>query len=426
MKVTVGPLRAAVALVAWAAFGCLAPEVARADSDADALSLADTVTANTSAHRDWQWAFEAGVGNYNAASQTTNAVLADNARLSSSVSYDGSLAPNWRAVFSNRLDAGWRAGVGRYNAVDTLKQAYLSWQPNPTTIVDAGRVNLREGVAQGFNPTDFFKTNAVRSIVSIDPASLRENRMGSVMLRGQVLWASGSLSGLVSPKLASQPSSATFNPDLGATNNQSRYMLTLTQRLFGTVAPQWLLYGGDGISPQLGLNVSLLTGSATTAYFEYSGGRSEHLAAGAGESKGFHSKFATGFTHTFPNNLSVTIEYDYDGASPDRSAWNRLASDPARYWRYRRAANAAQELMTRQALFNYVTWQDALMRHLDLTAMLHYDLVDHSYSTWLEARYHWPRTDVAVQWQTNHGASQSTYGADAQKQVVQAVATFFF
>lgn len=418
-------LRACAAGVAIVV-GCCAPVAARADSDADALLLADSASAATSAHRDWQSALEFGLGSYNAASQATNAELADTVRLSSSVGYDGMFAPGWRAVFSNRLDAGWRAGMGQYNVVDTLKQAYLSWQPTETTMIEAGRINLREGVASGFNPTDFFKANAVRSIVSIDPASLRENRLGSVMLRGQVLWSGGSLSALVSPKVASQASDATFNPDFGATNNRTRYMLTLTQRLFGTVAPQWLLYGGDGISPQLGLNVTALLGDATTGFLEYAGGRGTAFAGGINGSESFHSRLATGVTHTFPNNLSLTVEYDYDGASADRTTWNRLATDPARYWQYRTAINDAQDLMTRQALFSYVTWQDAFVRHLDLTAMLHYDLADHSYSTWLEARYHWTRADVALQWQTNHGASHSSYGADPQKHVLQAVTTFFF
>lgn len=417
---------AAAAVAALAAVGCCVSISARADSDTDALSLADYATASTIRRSDWQSSFELGLGSYNAASQATNAELAANARLSSSVSYDGTFARGWRAVFSNRLDAGWQAGVGQYNAINTLKQAYLSWQPNETTIADAGRVNLREGVASGFNPTDYFKANAVRSIVSIDPASLRENRLGSVMLRSQMLWSGGSFSALVSPKLASQPSDATFSPDFGATNNRTRYMLTLTQHLFGAFAPQWLLYGGDGISPQLGLNFTTVLGDSTTGFLEYSGGRGKAFADGPDGPDTFHSRLATGFTYTFSNNLSLTLEYDYDGASANRAMWNQLATDPARYWQYRNAVNDAQDLMTRQSLFSYATWPGGLVRHLDLTAMLHYDLVDHSYSTWMEARYHWSRVDLAVQWQTNHGASHSTYGANPQKQVWQAVTTLFF
>ncbi|MET3434400.1 hypothetical protein ABIC71_003909 [Herbaspirillum seropedicae] len=418
---------AAVITIATAvATGCYPATAAGADNDSEALSLADSATTTATTRRDWHATFEVGLGSYSAASQATNADMADTLRLSSSISYDKALTSDWRVFFSNRLDAGWRDGTGQYNAINTLKQAYLSWQPSETTVFDVGRINLREGVASGFNPTDFFKANAIRSIVSIDPASLRENRLGSVMLRNQVLWPNGAFSWLVSPKLASQPSEATFNPDFGATNSQTRYMLTLTQRLFGTVAPQWLLYGGDGIAPQLGMNVAMLLNSGTTGFFEYAGGRGMAFSTSSNGSQSFHSRLATGLTHTFANNLSLTIEYDYDGASADHATWSGLATDPVRYWQYRSKINAAQDLTTRQALFSYVTWQDAFVRRLNMTAMMHYDLTDHSSSTWLEARYQWTRADVALQWKTNRGASYSSYGADLQKQVWQAVLTFFF
>jgi hypothetical protein len=409
------------------AIGCIVPlSAARAGSDADALALADTAVANTSVHSNWTTAFELAAGSYDAASQSSDAQLADNARVSSIIGYDGSFAPDWRAVFANRLDVGWRSGTGRYNAVDTLKQVYVSWQPSATTVFDLGRVNLREGVAVGLNPTDFFKTGALRTIVSIDPKSLRENRLGAVMLRGQALWSGGSLSAVLSPRLGASPSRATFSPDFAATNGENRYLVSVAQKLGGAVSSQWLLYGGESISPQLGVDLSALLGSATTAFLEYAGGRGVMLADGAAGPKAFRSKLAVGLTHTFPINLSATIEYDYDGASADRKTWRALAAEPGRYWQYRRAVNDAQELMTREAMFAYVTWQDAFVRRLDLTEMLHFDLVDRSWSTWTEARYHWPRVDLAVQWEANFGALHSNYGAAAQSQVVQTVMTIFF
>lgn len=422
-----GRVRSAAAAALVAAIGSAVPySAARADGDADALALADTAVAGTAAHSNWTTAFELAAGNYNAASQTNDAQLADNARVSSILGYDGSFAPNWRAVFANRLDAGWRSGTGGYNAVDTLKQAYVSWQPSPTTVLDLGRVNLREGVALGFNPTDFFKTGALRTIVSIDPKSLRENRLGTVMLQGQALWPGGSVSAVLSPRLAASASNATFSPDFGATNNENRYLLSLAQKLGGAVSSQWLLYGGESISPQLGVDLTALLGPATTAFLEYSGGRGAMLADGPAGPKAFHSKLALGLTHTFPINLSATLEYDYDGASADGRTWRALAARPGLYWQYRGAVNDAQELMTREAMFGYVTWQDAFVRHLDLTEMLHFDVVDHSWSTWTEARYHWPRVDLAVQWETNLGSSHSNYGAAAQSQIVQTVMTIFF
>ncbi|MFX1739793.1 hypothetical protein PXJ20_26580 [Paraburkholderia sp. A1RI_3L] len=413
------------ALVCAAGLAAAHPALAADDVDGDALRLADTATAAPVTPSNWRGTFEAAVANYTAANQTAPVTLNDNARVSNTLSYDGT-AGNWRTIISNRLDAGWRAGTSQYNAVDTLKQAYVSWQADPNAIVDVGRVNLREGVASGFNPTDFFKAGALRSVVSIDPESLRENRLGSVMARGQLLWNGGSMTALVSPRLNTHPSDATFDPDLGATNARTRFMLSGSQRLFGNLSPQWLLYGGEGIAPQLGVNVTTLIDDATVGFLEYAIGRGSGVADLAQATSSWNSKLATGVTHTFANKLSLTLEYDYDGASASATAWRALQDDTSRYWRYRNAASIAQELMTRRSLFVYASMPDVFVQHLALTAMARYNLDDHSYFTWLEARYHWPRTDFALQWQSNHGSARSVYGAQAQSEIVQAIATFFF
>jgi hypothetical protein len=409
-----------------AASTVLAPAAkAAGDADSAALQLADTVTVAPLHSSNWRGTFEAAAANYTAASQTSQVTLDDNARVSGTLDYDGTFG-DWRAILSNRIDAGWRAGASQANAIDTLKQAYLSWQPSPNAIVDVGRINLREGVASGFNPTDFFKAGAVRSVVSIDPESLRENRLGSVMARGQVLWNGGSATALVSPRIDTQPSAAALNPDLGATNRRTRYMLSVTQRLFGQFAPQWLIYGGEGISPQLGVNATSLIDDSTVGFAEYAIGRGNAIADAPGAAKRWYSKLASGVTHTFANRLSLTIEYDYDGASVGRAAWRALQNDRARYQRYRAAASIAQELMTRQSLFAYASMPDVFVQHLDLTAMARCDLDDGSYFTWLEARYHWPHNDLALQWQSDHGAARSVYGAQAQSEILQVVVTFFF
>lgn len=420
----------AVSKGAWLAMGVLSMSLAHAaaDIDSDALSLADQVgaTAPIAAPSHWRGSFEAAAANYGAARQAAAGQLNDTARVASSMSYDGRLFDGWRAVFSNRLDTGWREAHGTYNAVDTLKQAYVSWQPTPSALLDVGRINVRGGVASGFNPTDFFKADAIRSVVSIDPASLRENRLGSVMIRSQALWADGSASASISPRLADHASEATFSPDFGATNRQWRYLLSGTQRLFGGVAPQWLVYGGADIPPQFGVDATALLDDATVLFVEYAGGRSRSLADGPRAAHRFHSRLATGLTRTFPGKVSATLEYDYDGVSANRSAWAALRTDPARYGAYRDAVARAQELTTRQSVFSYISWQDAIVRHLDATLMGRYDLIDDSFFAWVEARYHWPRADLAVQWQADHGGSRSVYGAGSQRNVVQTILTFYF
>lgn len=396
------------------------------DIDADALSLADAASSTIAVPSRWRGSFEMAAANYNAARQAENGQLNDTVRVASSLSYDGLLFGGWRAVLSNRLDAGWRDANGTYNAVDTLKQAYVSWQPMPSTLFDAGRINVREGVASGFNPTDFFKADAIRSVVSIDPASLRENRLGSVMLRSQALWAGGSVSALVSPRLAGRPSEATFSPDFGATNRQWRYLVSGTQRLYGSFSPQWLVYGGADIRPQFGVNATALLDDATVLFVEYAGGQGKSLADGPEAGNHFHSRLATGATRAFTGKVSVTLEYDYDGLSANRSAWGALGMDRARGGAYRGAVAREQELTTRQSIFSYISWQDAMVHHLDATLMGRYDLVDDSFFAWVEARYHWPRADLAVQWQADHGGLHSVYGAGSQSNVLQAILTFYF
>ena len=62
----------------------------------------------------------------------------------------------------------------------------LCWQPEGgSSIFDFGRINVRGGPGYGYNPTDFFRDGSLRVITSADPFALRQNRMGSVMLRAQ-------------------------------------------------------------------------------------------------------------------------------------------------------------------------------------------------------------------------------------------------
>lgn len=165
---------------------------------------------------------------------------------------------------------------------------------------------------------------------------------------------------------------------------------------------------------------------ATVVFVEYAGGQGRALADGPAASERFHSRLSTGATRTFPGKVSVTLEYDYDGLSANRPTWDALRRDPVRYGAYRDAVSRTQELTTRQSIFAYATWEDAIVRHLDTTVMGRYDLIDHSAFTWVEARYHWPRTDVAVQWQADHGGAHSAYGAAMQADVFQAIVTFYF
>src|SRR5690349_12130232 len=95
-------------------------------SELDALSIADKASSSESRPaRDWQLSMEAAAGH---STQRGGAVSNENLRLSLDFSLDKSLAPGWRAVLADRLDMNWLNRPSDQSNVNTLKEAYISWQ----------------------------------------------------------------------------------------------------------------------------------------------------------------------------------------------------------------------------------------------------------------------------------------------------------
>ncbi|MEO8137920.1 MAG: hypothetical protein ABI831_28575 [Betaproteobacteria bacterium] len=396
-------------------------------ADEDALNLADKAEMKAEKPSDWKIFAETGLRE--SARRSDGAAL-HAGRLSLDLRYDKVFAPGWRAVFADRLDMNRSYGAANDGNINTLKEAYLSWQAAPDRIADFGRINQRSGVATGYNPTDYIRAGALRSATSIDPGSLRENRLGSVMLRGQALWKVGSVTALVSPKLADAPNSGAYNLDLGATNQRTRWLVAASHKFSDAINPQFLLSGGQDQLAQLGFNLSVLANDATVVYAEWSGGRSKSLlsqALGGADDSAFRNRVATGLTYTTSGNLSLTAELDYNGAGLDRDGWNALRrGSPAAYGRYRTFASTAQDLATRRGAFFYASWTDAFVKHFDLNAMLRYDAVDSSRLQWVEARYHWTKVDLALQYQRNAGKPGSDYGAASETRIAQLLLRTYF
>lgn len=414
-------------LSAWLALPLFAQAAPPGGDELDALNVADQAPARVEKASDWHTFVEAAYGE---TEQRYGLPAYANGRLSLDTSLDKTLAPGVRLVFADRLDWEWQDEAPDQAKVNTLKELYLSWHVSQQEIIDVGRINTRYGVATGYNPTDYFRDDAVRSIVSINPSSLRNNRLGSVMLREQTLWQGGSLTAMFSPKLDTAASGEPFNVDLGATNNTNRYLIAASQQFSDSFNPQVLLYGEEGKSPQMGLDLTRLFGDATVAFVEWSGGQgaSEYSETFGGPQRDvFRNRLSAGLTYTTPNKISVTLEAEYDGAALDKTNWNALgAGGPARYLQYRDTVQAMQELPTREAVFAYASWQDAGITHLDLTALARQDLTDQSRLTWLEARYHWEHVDLALQWQRYGGKPWSDYGAVPGRTTWQTVATYYF
>lgn len=342
------------------------------------------------------------------------------------------LAPGWRAVVSDRLDhIRPPSEPGVDDTLNNLREAYLSWEgESGSTVIEFGRINLRQGPAYGFNPTDFFRDGALRNVITANPFALRENRLGTVMLRGQLLWSGGTLALALAPKLADGPSGQGLDIDLGATNNRHRVLLTVSQQFSERVSGQALLYKEPTLSAQPGASLTALLGDATVAHAEWSYAREPSLAdrVWSGNSKvSSGDRFAGGLTYSTASKLSLTAEVQINGLALDKSEWDRAGiGGPAVLGAYLLEAEQRQDLATHRAYLLYASQQSAGLKNLDVTAFLRINSEDHSFLSWLELRYHWTNIDLALQWQRYSGKAMSQYGLNPDRQILQFVAAYHF
>jgi hypothetical protein len=351
-------------------------------------------------------------------------------RASVDFSHSANLAPGLRAVVSNRLDYFDPAIAATDSAVNSLREAYLSWQAEGgNTVLELGRINLRYGPAYGYNPTDFFRDGSLRVLTSADPFALRENRLGTVMLRGQYLWANGAVSLALSPKMADKPSADGWNLDLGSTNNRDRYLMALSTQFSQRVSSQVLMYQESGRSATFGFNTTALLSDAATAHLEFTRGSEPSLfnrALAMPSESIARNRFVGGVTYTTLGKLSVTAEYQYNGFGINQADWAALGVAPLTQLAYLREALRLQELAPRQSYLIYVTQKSLWLKDLDLTAYLRLNPIDDSRLAWLELRHHWPSFDLTFQLQRNIGSAGSEFGILPDRRLVQMLGNYYF
>ncbi len=225
-----------------------------------------------------------------------------------------------------------------------LREASLTWEPRSGWYLEAGRINVRNGAALGFNPTDFFKTRTLVGQASLDPSIIRQNRLGTLMVRGQAIWNGGSASIAYAPKIA-RPSPVVEDDPIGvdprfdATNAAHRVLCTLNLELLD-LSPQLLAYFELHRS-KVGANVSRAMGDAVVAYAEWAGGPEETLIARAnafGRATGtlpvtapllpptatnivFRNDAAAGFSWSVAATITFNVEYHFHDAAFSRTDW---------------------------------------------------------------------------------------------------------
>ena len=343
----------------------------------------------------------------------------------------GTPAPTWRDRMSADLTRRWRLPTqlsldvsGRVNVVDDgsvaagydLREAYLTWEPRDRWYLEAGRINVHNGVALGFNPTDFFRPRTLIDQASQDPSVVRDDRLGTAMVRAEHLWTGAEVSIAYAPRLtaptAIRNDTRAATLALGRTNSDDRVLATASVDVLG-LSPQAFLFR-EGGRTRVGAGLSRLVSQSIVAYAEYAGGIEPSLVQQAvelGEQTGaipagaqlplagdsrtrFRSDLAAGGSWAASAvKLTINAEYHYHESGFGRAEWRRWfatgdesPTSAAGLWYLRAFAGDQQEPMARQQLFVRADRLDAMVRNLELTMLAFVDLADGSSLVQLAAR----------------------------------------
>lgn len=402
-------------------------------SDADALELQPETQPDPSATRvasPLKAFVEVGAG---VAQRRPSGETDTLSRLSADLRWSPQVAKGLRAVASARLDKTDPQDPFVAGTVFSLRELYFGWQPGGEGVsLEAGRINLRNGPGYGYNPTDFFRDFALRTITTANPFTLREQRLGAFMASAQRVWQGGAVAFAFAPELDDKgPNGSGSSVDAGATNARNRTLVSLSTSWSQTVSSQLLVYREDDSGVRIGANGTALLSDALVAHAEFTRSRESELLARALGTTGIHPRVRNrgviGLTYTTASRLSLTAEYLYNGFALDRTAWRSAVElGPAALATYFVTAQRLQDSASRDAWFLYANQRDFIAKNVELTVLAKVNGADRSRVIWADLRYKMERVDLALQAQSNAGGGNTEAGIIPLRTSVGVVASLHF
>jgi hypothetical protein len=396
--------------------GLLAASAAKAAAQpADWLPATDdagTAPAATRPSRsDWRMRLEAGGDFGDRLRQANMAVDAAGSQ---------ALSAGATAFVSARLDFDHLSAKGHGTDLWllSLREAYLRLA-SENAWLEMGRINLRPGVALGYNPSDFYREGALLAPRTQDPQRQRESRLGAVQLRAGTTGAAGDFAISASPALDAPQDSSWYAPRWGAVNDgRSQIGLQWTLPRWRGLFTQWLWQRrGDGRVSQ-GLNANIGLGNAWVVHAEWAASsRTPWLALerqdGTGERR--VQQWALGATLSTAAYMQWGLEWQRNGAGLSAPEWRGpwQQADDAGTVRVREAAARQGDPLGRDGLMLSLRIERAGLRDADLGCLWRLDMGDRSQMQWCE----WRLKQEASEWSLSlthfQGAERSAYGASS-------------
>lgn len=340
-------------------------------------------------------------------------------RASADLTADWAARPSFKLTLSDRVDLvaeEHQTWWSRSTARNELREAYATWQPRPRLYLEAGRINVRSGVALGFNPTDVFRPRTLVGQASLDPSVLSRNRLGTAMVRAQAIGERGAVSLIYAPKLF-EPSPigrnpAGVDPRLDATNAAHRVLASASGNA-GDLSVQGLVYLERRRS-KVGLALTRPLGASVVACTEGTLGYEADLIARAIEygretgtlppgapppiptdpSPAARGDVAAGASWAIAARLTLNLEYHFHQGALGDDDWARwFAAGRANpllapeLWYIRGYAAAELEPASQHNAFARVAWPNAGVDNLEVDGFAFVNLRDGSTLTQVTASY---------------------------------------
>jgi len=314
-----------------------------------------------------------------------------------------------------------------------VKDLYYKTELGSAYFLELGRMNVKEGVARGYNPTDYFRGGSALTL-SVDPKERKDNRLGAVLVQGTYIAEDYTIKALYAPEISVDESSIWgnkkhFGLKLHETNKQERATLYAGY----TGLDDWSLsalvhHDDDGI--HLGTNISYIYERAIW-YMEASvNKRAEQiiealdtlhatnaLMANFSTDTDYQTELSLGLNYTFENSVVGTFEYIYNSAGFDSHDWKTYFTLMQTSTKYTPMlgkargviANNAQR-MSKHTLFAMARKSDALP-NLDWVVMAWVNPVDRSTLLQVGTSYDCEDMVFSADIRSYIGKAQSEYGS---------------
>jgi len=304
-----------------------------------------------------------------------------------------------------------------------IKELYYKGKISEKNLFEIGRVNVKEGVARGFNPTDYFKGTTSLTL-STDPKERKDNRLGSLLIQDTMFFDNVTLKAIYSPKIAVDSDKILSDKEhyglhLDETNYRDRGSLYLGYSGVKDVSSSVILHMNED-DLNVGLNLSYISGA--WIFYNESSIKDEKLY-----------QSTLGVNYTSEDSIVTSLEYIYNRDGFNRNEWDRWFSNIkinpllAREFGERRAKASREELvMSRDTLFLLSRASD-IETNLDASVMVWMNPYDKSTLSQIGLEYALQdEIQTNVYLRNYRGENDTEYGSSADSYQVLIEGEYYF